>query len=197
MLIKRTERFSSCRKEVSIFCKLSQLNASYSSFQKPLFFQLGVLGIWLLLYFSPRDPRYKVCALEIHCSICCQAALVGKKLLWWTTAVTSSSVHKLWNMFCVINLNTAIWKVRKQAAECCSLTRYNLGSLSTVCRIYWEPLGWMTNLSHFHAFLDTFKLLLMLAPVADLSLLEAISVILVPTTYNLILRVVCTHLRRL
>lgn len=53
----------------------------------------------------------------------------------------------------------------------------------------------MTNLSHFHTFLDTFKLLLMVAPVADLSVLEAISVILVAITYNLILIVACMHLK--
>lgn len=126
---------------------------------------------------------------------CLEAALVGKELLGWTTAVTSSAVHKLWNILCAIYLNTAKWKVRKQAAEYSSLARYNLGSLSTTCRSYREPLGWMTNLSHFHAFLDTSKLLLMVAPVADLSLPEANSVILVSTTDNLIVRVACMHLK--
>lgn len=104
-------------------------------------------------------------------------------------------MHKLWNTLCATDLNTAIGRVRKQAAEYCSLARYNLGSLSTICRSYYEPLGGMTNLSHFHTFLDTFKLLLMVAPVADLSLLEAISVILVAITYNLILIVACMHLK--
>ena len=79
-------------------------------------------------------------------------------------------MHKLWNILSVINLSIAIGKARNQAAEYCSSPGYNLDSLSTISRSYWEPLGWMTNLFfHFLAFLDISKLFLMVEPVALLS----------------------------
>lgn len=103
-------------------------------------------------------------------------------------------MHKLWNILSITNMNIGPGKVRKQAAEYRSSPGYNLGSLSIISRSYWEPWGWMTNLFfNFHAFLDASKLLLMVAPVAVLRLLEGISTILVPTTYNLIPRVACPH----
>lgn len=97
-------------------------------------------------------------------------------------------MHKLWNTLRVINLNTATGKVREQAAGYCSSPGYNLDSLRAMSRSYWEPLG-------FHAFLDTSKLLFTVTSAAALSLLEAISIILVPTTYNLIPRVARLHLK--
>lgn len=88
-------------------------------------------------------------------------------------------MNKLWKTLSVINVNTTIGNVRKQTAECCSSPGSNVDSLSTVSRSYWELLGCMANLFfHFHTFLDTSKVLLMVA----LVLLEAIGVTLVPTT---------------
>jgi len=88
-----------------------------------------------------------------------------------------SEMQKLGNILSDFNLNIATGKVRQQAAEYRSWPGYNVDSLNTVSRSYWELLCWMTNLFfQFHAFLDLSELLLtVVAPVAILSLLEDIS----------------------
>lgn len=196
MFIKRAELFLSYRKSVYISRKLRNLNASCSSFwsafrsnfSSKVCWEFGSFHISLFHIHISRLLNNKFIVLHAvtvapigHL----EAASMGKQVFAMNDC---SYMHKLQNTLCVINLNTAIGKVRKQAAEYCSSPGYSLDSLKALSRSYWEPLG-------FHAFLDTSKLLFTVTSAAALSLLEAISIILVPATYNLISRVVCLHLK--